>query len=207
MSVSHDHDVRILALGITQRLLDRHENREILVKMDLLPPDFENIRSKGFRSPKNRSDQNFMNGTGHSFFHAIYCNCFSEGNTRENYDAIYCTLALLIVEVGYDENMLLEVFKLLLAIQEEIKDRLKLKGSLTTLQEEQAKYHNDVQPNMLSDDQVMFLNAFVACIFNLIGKLFAFTYKHLDEYVTGVLYHMSVHSKPLMEAQTAAKLK
>ena len=92
------------------------------MKMDLLP-DLENIRSKGFRSPKNRSDQNFMSGTGHSFFHAIYCNCFSESNSRENYDAIYCTLALLIVEVGYDENTLLEIFKLLLAIQEEIRDR------------------------------------------------------------------------------------
>ena len=150
--------------------------------------------------------------SGQNFFHTIFVNCFHETNIPESYDAIFCTLALIMVELGSDKQTLVEIIKLLLAIQEEIKSRSACKelpqkvaesGQVSFVVEQGGSARMGSQ----TGSQMKLLNTFVTCSFNLIGKLFAFTYKSLEEYITAVLYSMASNQRPRLEGEVAAKLK
>ena len=146
--------------------------------------------------------------SGQNFFHAIFVNCFYETNVHENYDAIFCTLALIMVELGSDKQTLVEIIKLLLAIQEETKNRSSSKTPPKVAESGQVSFvvEGGSRSN-LSENQMKLLNTFVTCSFNLMGKLFAFTYKSLEEYITAVLYSMATHSRPRLDGEVTAKLK
>lgn len=142
MSVASDPEVRLIVQQILHTLLDRHENMEKLHKPSIQELDLTVEKC-------SRQDMLFMKKHGHEIFLHIYDNMCFPNNRSENSDALYCTLALLCVEVG-SEEALMDMLRLTLALQE---------MALTN--------------NGIYDEQRYAIHHIVASYLNLIGQLTA----------------------------------
>ncbi|XP_075238091.1 protein EFR3 homolog stmA isoform X3 [Lycorma delicatula] len=112
MSSSPEPEMRLLVQRILQTLLDRHGNSEKLAKPIVNLVEVELISEKC-----SRPDAIFIRKNGPEIFHCLIESLQLENNTVENIEAIYTTLALIVVELGCDDavqdflNMILNIQK------------------------------------------------------------------------------------------------
>lgn len=111
MSLAKDHQVRLTVQLILHQLLDRHDNLRKLRNATLssLP---------GIVIGKaSRQDLMFMKKHGNEILLHLYENFKFANNRKENYNALYVTLALLCVEMS-TEDTLAELLRFIFAIQD-----------------------------------------------------------------------------------------
>jgi hypothetical protein len=111
MSLAKDHQVRLTVQLILHQLLDRHDNLRKLKNATLLSlPGL--VIEKAFRQ-----DLMFMKKHGNEILLHLYENFKFANNRKENYNALYTTLALLCVEMS-TEDTLAELLRFIFAIQD-----------------------------------------------------------------------------------------
>ncbi|XP_042897803.1 protein EFR3 homolog B isoform X2 [Parasteatoda tepidariorum] len=113
MSLASDTSVRLVVQQILHTLLDRHDYLAILTKLCISGPLPEIKIEKC-----SRQDTMFFKKNGPDVLMHMYENVQLANNTAENFDAIYVTLALICVEFGTDSDVLIELIRLIFAIQD-----------------------------------------------------------------------------------------
>ncbi|XP_028166853.1 protein EFR3 homolog cmp44E isoform X2 [Ostrinia furnacalis] len=103
---------RAILQRILHTLLDRHGNSPALIT-----PQLE-YAELGLSVEKcSRQDLIFISKHGYAIFSSLYDGLQLESNTLENIEAIYTTLALLIIELACEETVC-DILQLVLAIQQ-----------------------------------------------------------------------------------------
>lgn len=111
-ALAPDPKVRLTVQKIFHQLLDRHNNLSRLLKpITTRPPEQLTIEKAG------RYDLNFIKKHGHDILVHIYNNIQLCSNTKENFDSIFTTMALICVEMN-SEEVLIDLLRLMFAIQE-----------------------------------------------------------------------------------------
>ncbi|XP_054722243.1 protein EFR3 homolog B-like [Uloborus diversus] len=113
MSLASDPAVRLVVQQILHTLLDRHNYLPCLAKVCIMEPLPELKVEKC-----SRQDTMFFKKNGSDILIHIYENVQIANNTAENFEAIYTTLALICVEFGSDSDVLIELLRLVFAIQD-----------------------------------------------------------------------------------------
>ncbi|XP_064604803.1 protein EFR3 homolog B-like isoform X2 [Liolophura sinensis] len=114
MSLASDPGMRLIVQDILHTLIDRHNNTAKLTTVRI-PKDISQL---GLTVDKcSRQDIMFMKRVGTSFYAHLYENMEKESNRLENYKALYCTMALISIEMG-EEDILVELLRLALDIQD-----------------------------------------------------------------------------------------
>ncbi|VDP05717.1 unnamed protein product [Soboliphyme baturini] len=108
-----ESNVRLVVHRILHTLLDRHQNLELLESMQW-PRDAKKLHLTLNRFTK--TDVIFIRKNCSAIFSALYKSTLMANNTSDNYDAIFYTLALILIEIG-SEDMVIDLFRLCLAIQ------------------------------------------------------------------------------------------
>nr|CAD7600916.1 unnamed protein product [Timema genevievae] len=124
MSLAADPDMRLLVQKILHTLIDRHNNLEKLLKPTVNISDLELVLEK-----TSRADIIFIRKNGPEIYLSLYESLEQSNNTVENVEAIYTTLALLIVELASEETVL-DLLRLVISIQ----DMALTNGSLSPAQ-------------------------------------------------------------------------
>nr|CAD7461187.1 unnamed protein product [Timema tahoe] len=124
MSLAADPDMRLLVQKILHTLIDRHNNLERLLKPTVNISDLELVLEK-----TSRADIIFIRKNGPEIYLSLYESLEQSNNTVENVEAIYTTLALLIVELASEETVL-DLLRLVISIQ----DMALTNGSLSAAQ-------------------------------------------------------------------------
>ncbi|XP_035661891.1 protein EFR3 homolog B-like isoform X3 [Branchiostoma floridae] len=161
VSLVADAHVRLIVQQILHTLIDRHGNCEKLQEIRI-PKYINDLDLKVEKC--SRQDLAFMRKHGPQFYSMLYENLLQHDNSDENFHAIYCTMALLCVEMG-GEDVLVELLRLTLGLQE----------IACKPQEE----------NDLSTPHICKLHAVLAAYLNLISQLTAIP--ALCQHVTQVL--------------------
>lgn len=111
-ALAPDPKTRLTVQKIFHQLLDRHRNLPRLIKpVTLTQPETLTIEKA------DRYDVNFMRKHGHDILVHVYKNIQIESNTKENFESIFTTMALICVEMNSDE-VLIDLLRLTFALQE-----------------------------------------------------------------------------------------
>ncbi|XP_067006457.1 protein EFR3 homolog cmp44E [Anabrus simplex] len=124
MSLAADPDMRLLVQKILHTLIDRHHNREKLLKPTVHIAELELVLEKC-----SRPDIIFIRKHGPDIYLSLYESLEQSNNTVENIEAVYTTLALLCVELMSEETVM-DMLRLVISIQ----DMALTNGSLSTAQ-------------------------------------------------------------------------
>ncbi|KAJ0171601.1 hypothetical protein K1T71_013151 [Dendrolimus kikuchii] len=112
LSSASEPSTRVLLQRILHTLLDRRGNAPHLATPTV---DYAEL---GLTVEKcSRQDLIFISKHGYAIFSSLYDGLQLESNTVENIEAIYTTLALLVIELGSEETVC-DVMQLILAIQQ-----------------------------------------------------------------------------------------
>lgn len=113
MSLASDTSVRLVVQQILHTLLDRHNYLPGLSKLCIMGglPDISIEKC-------SRQDTMFFKKNGPDIMMHIFESVQLANNTAENFEAIYTTLALICVEFGTDSEALIELLRVVFAIQE-----------------------------------------------------------------------------------------
>ncbi|KAH9489796.1 membrane anchoring protein efr3a [Bulinus truncatus] len=114
ISLIEDPGMRIIVQEILHTLLDRHGN-SFKLKCITLPEDISTLHLT--IKNNDRHDLLFMKKSGMQLYWHILENLQLESNKVDNFEAIYCTMCLLGIEVGQDE-VIIELVRLALDIQQ-----------------------------------------------------------------------------------------
>ncbi|XP_055886891.1 protein EFR3 homolog B-like isoform X3 [Biomphalaria glabrata] len=114
ISLIDDPGMRIIVQEILHTLLDRHGN-SFKLKHISLPEDISSLHLT--IKTNDRHDLLFMKKSGMQLYWHILENLQLESNKVDNFEAIYCTMCLLGIEVGQDE-VIIELVRLALDIQQ-----------------------------------------------------------------------------------------
>ncbi|XP_057332050.1 protein EFR3 homolog cmp44E isoform X1 [Microplitis mediator] len=112
MSLVADSEMRLLVQKIFHTLIDRHHNINKLTKPTVNISDLDLLVNKS-----SRPDVIFIRKHGPEIYLTLYESIELSSNTVENIEAIYTTLALLIVELASEETVL-EQLRLILSLQD-----------------------------------------------------------------------------------------
>lgn len=114
ISLVDDPGMRIITQEILHTLLDRHSNAGKL-KHIVIPKDIGSLHLTIQMDP--RHDLLFMKKSGMQLYWHLIENLQLETNRVDNFEALYCTMCLLALEVGQDE-VIIELCRLALDIQQ-----------------------------------------------------------------------------------------
>ncbi|XP_059138691.1 protein EFR3 homolog B-like isoform X1 [Physella acuta] len=114
ISLIDDPGMRIIVQEILHTLFDRHGNA-FKLKHITLPKDIATLHLT--IKINNRHDLLFMKKSGMQLYWHILENLQLESNRVDNFEAIYCTMCLICLEVGQDE-VIIELVRLALDIQQ-----------------------------------------------------------------------------------------
>ncbi|XP_012271686.1 protein EFR3 homolog cmp44E [Orussus abietinus] len=112
MSLAPDAEVRLLVQKILHTLIDRHHNIPKLSKPTVNVSNLDVIVGKS-----SRPDVIFIRKHGPEIYLALYESLELPSNTVDNVEAVYTTLALLVVELASEETVL-ELLRLVLSLQD-----------------------------------------------------------------------------------------
>ncbi|XP_063218049.1 protein EFR3 homolog cmp44E isoform X2 [Bacillus rossius redtenbacheri] len=112
MSLADDPDMRLLVQRILQTLIDRHANRDKLLRPSVNVSELELVLEK-----TSRPDIIFVRKNGPEIYLSLYESLQKPNNTVENVQAVYTTLALLVVELASEETVL-DLVRLVVSIQD-----------------------------------------------------------------------------------------
>lgn len=115
ISKNKDPPFRVKVEQVLHLLLDKHQNTAILSKVSLLQ-DLSGITLE--MTP--RHDEIFMKKYGYIFYQHIYESIELDNNDIENYEMIYCTMALIAVEFSC-KDVIVDLYRLALDIQDLVK--------------------------------------------------------------------------------------
>lgn len=113
MSLDDDPSIRIAIQHILHTLIDRHDNVSKCSKVTI-PFDIRHLELNV--DEPLRQDVLFMKKHGPVFYWYLMENLKLTNNTMENYDALYCTICLICIEIAADE-VLLEMVRFALGMQ------------------------------------------------------------------------------------------
>ncbi|KAG8198928.1 hypothetical protein JTE90_015136 [Oedothorax gibbosus] len=113
MSLASDTAVRLVVQQILHTLLDRHNYLSSLTQLYVAGP-LPDIKIEKC----SRQDSMFFKKNGNDILMHMFESVQIANNTAENFQAIYTTLALICVEFGTDSEVLIELLRLIFAIQE-----------------------------------------------------------------------------------------
>ncbi|XP_013379018.1 protein EFR3 homolog B isoform X3 [Lingula anatina] len=113
MSLAYDAGIRLIVQEILHTLLDRHDNSGKL-KFVRIPKDIQALNLTVEKA--SQQDIFFIKKNGPQFYSCIYENMLQENNKVDNFEALYCTLALLSIELG-GEDILVDLVRLAMGIQ------------------------------------------------------------------------------------------
>ncbi|CAL1272043.1 unnamed protein product [Larinioides sclopetarius] len=113
MSLASDPAVRLTVQQILHTLLDRHNYLASLNKVCVSGP-LPDIKIEKC----SRQDSMFFKKNGPDILMHMFESVQLANNTAENFQAIYTTLSLICVEFGTDSDVLIELLRLIFAIQE-----------------------------------------------------------------------------------------
>ncbi|XP_018907734.1 protein EFR3 homolog cmp44E isoform X2 [Bemisia tabaci] len=177
MVTAADCDIRLLIFRILHTLLDRHDNYCRLTKPTT---DVNNLDLVLVSC--SRQDAIFMHKFGREFYISLYESLELENNDVDNIEAIYSTLALLLVEL-YSEEMVLDFLIFILTIQD-----LALTSTL------------------LSESQMYNLHILVISLFALIPKIIPLPLKdYADKIIETRSSTSAFHLLPPMEEMHTVK--
>ncbi|KAK3580943.1 hypothetical protein CHS0354_006968 [Potamilus streckersoni] len=113
MSLLDDPGMRIIVQQILHTLIDRNDNtpkfKHVVITKD--------ISKLGLKLQKSaRQDSLFMKKNGSEFYGCLLENMQMDSNKVDNFEALYCTMALICVEMGCTE-ILLELIRFALELQ------------------------------------------------------------------------------------------
>ncbi|GAB1610801.1 protein EFR3 homolog B-like isoform X2 [Argonauta hians] len=111
MSQVEEPALRLILQDILHTLFDRHGNTHKLKNVCILK-DLSELTIE--TTP--RQDTMFMKKNGNHFYHHLYENIVMASNHVENFEALYCTMGLIIVEAG-SSDILVDLCRLALDIQ------------------------------------------------------------------------------------------
>ncbi|XP_036368487.1 protein EFR3 homolog A isoform X2 [Octopus sinensis] len=111
MSQVEEPALRLIVQDILHTLIDRHGNTQKLKNVCMLK-DLSELTIE--TTP--RQDIMFMKKNGNHFYHHLYENIEMNSNHVENFEALYCTMALILVELG-SSDLLVDLCRLALDIQ------------------------------------------------------------------------------------------
>ncbi|GFS23134.1 protein EFR3 homolog B [Elysia marginata] len=114
ISLVEDPGMRIIVQQILHTLLDRHGNAHKLKHISM-PSDIASLDLTV--KINSRQDLLFMKKSGMQLYWHILENLQLASNRVDNFEAIYCTMCLLCLEVGQDE-VIVELLRLALDIQQ-----------------------------------------------------------------------------------------
>ncbi|XP_048761536.1 protein EFR3 homolog B-like isoform X2 [Ostrea edulis] len=115
ISILEDPGLRVVVQEILHTLLDRHENTNKL-KTVTIPKDV--VSQLDLTIDKvPRQDSLFMKKNGIQFYWHIKENLQMDTNKARNFEALYCTMCLISIEMGGDD-ILVELIRLALDIQQ-----------------------------------------------------------------------------------------
>ncbi|XP_060082067.1 protein EFR3 homolog B-like [Ylistrum balloti] len=122
LSQLDDPSMRITVQEILHSLIDRHNNtskfKTIVIQKDLGKLALNDAKVSG-------QDSLFMKKNNVQFYTHIMDNIQMESNKVDNYEALYCTMCLLAVELG-SEEILTEMLRLGLDIQQGVLSHMNL---------------------------------------------------------------------------------
>ncbi|CAG5114718.1 unnamed protein product, partial [Candidula unifasciata] len=114
ISLIDDPGMRLIVQEILHTLLDRHGNA-FRLKHISIPKDISSLHLTIKANP--RQELLFMKKSGMQLYWHILENLQLESNRVDNFEAIYCTMCLICLEVGQDE-VIIELARLALDIQQ-----------------------------------------------------------------------------------------
>ncbi|XP_033122897.1 protein EFR3 homolog B-like [Anneissia japonica] len=126
MSLVTDPGIRLIVQQILQTLIDRHDNVDKLLGNRPIPDDIKNLGLKVEKT--SRQDTMFMRKNGSDIYWHFYENMSQSSNTVEHFEAMYCTLALLLIELGGDD-IVVDLIGLALGLQDLACSDVKLPAS------------------------------------------------------------------------------
>ncbi|XP_078317338.1 protein EFR3 homolog B-like isoform X2 [Crassostrea virginica] len=106
--------LRVVVQEILHTLLDRHDNASKLKTVSIPKDVVSELDLTLDKVP--RQDSLFMKKNGNQFYWHILDNLQMESNKANNFEAIYCTMCLISIEMGGDD-ILVELIRLALDIQ------------------------------------------------------------------------------------------
>ncbi|XP_041357313.1 protein EFR3 homolog B-like isoform X2 [Gigantopelta aegis] len=111
-----DPGMRITVQEILQTLIDRNGNSNKLNRV-YIPKNISELELRIEKS--SRQDIMFMKKNGLEFYWFLYENMQMLSNTVENFEALYCTMGLIYIELG-ENDILIELIRLALDIQQTV---------------------------------------------------------------------------------------
>ncbi|KAL4236798.1 membrane anchoring protein efr3a [Mactra antiquata] len=113
MSLFDDPAMRIIVQEILHTLIDRHDNTEKLLHVQV----FKDISKAGFKVEKvNRPDALFIKKFGMHFYWYLQENIKLNSNRVDNFEALFCTMSLIAIEMNSKETVV-ELIRLGLDMQ------------------------------------------------------------------------------------------
>ncbi|KAJ8306182.1 hypothetical protein KUTeg_016727 [Tegillarca granosa] len=114
ISLLEDPIMRLIVQEILHTLIDRHDNTNKLLRI-VIPKDISQLRL--MLEKVQRQDSMFMKKNNVQFYWSILENVMMESNKVDNFEALYCTMCLISIEMGGDD-ILLELLRLGLDVQQ-----------------------------------------------------------------------------------------
>eukprot|EP00105_Crassostrea_gigas_P001528 XP_011413750.1 PREDICTED: protein EFR3 homolog B isoform X5 [Crassostrea gigas] len=114
ISLLDDPGLRVVVQEILHTLLDRHDNASKLKTVSIPKDVVSELDLTVDKVP--RQDSLFMKKNGIQFYWHILENLQMESNKADNFEAIFCTMCLITIEMGGDD-ILVELIRLALDIQ------------------------------------------------------------------------------------------
>ncbi|XP_074641716.1 protein EFR3 homolog A-like [Tubulanus polymorphus] len=118
----NDSGIRLIVQKILHTLLDRHDN-SVEIQHVRIPKDIAQLDLTVELPP--RQDIMFLKKHGMQIYWHLYENMQMFNNKSENFEALYCTLALLSIECG-GEEILVDLIRLALGIQQVVQNKTDL---------------------------------------------------------------------------------
>ncbi|KAM7542175.1 hypothetical protein Aperf_G00000017111 [Anoplocephala perfoliata] len=123
VAMDPDPPIRVYVQKILHALIDRHNNAPRLLKVRIYRPD-EMSTVYTWEKP-SRQDILFMKKTGYLLTENIFQQMLDASNKVDNLEHLMCTIGLIALEMGAEE-VLVELLRLVLAVQDKSTDGLPL---------------------------------------------------------------------------------
>ncbi|TPP66717.1 hypothetical protein FGIG_06079, partial [Fasciola gigantica] len=119
VAVDRDPAIRIIVQKILHTLLDRHENTDRLLNVQVYTD--QPLEAYFVWEEPSRQDILFMKKTGVLLTENIYHQLLDPTNKVDCLEHLFCTVGLVALELGADQ-VIAELFRLILAVQKKIVD-------------------------------------------------------------------------------------
>uniref|UniRef100_A0A8D0GA87 EFR3 homolog B n=1 Tax=Sphenodon punctatus TaxID=8508 RepID=A0A8D0GA87_SPHPU len=113
-ALMEDAEIRLFVLQILISFIDRHGNKHKFQTLSIIN-DISILKLKVDKC--SRQDSVFMKKHSQQLYRHIYMTCKEDSNVYSHFEALYCMLALISIELA-NEEVVVDLVRLVLAVQE-----------------------------------------------------------------------------------------